>query len=136
MSLQNGIDSEVARRWLILCPERRNKDGKSEMPSEFELNYIRKDKAKLKVIRNRLSDISWWMRLLSQHIAQPANKEDGEVGKFFQARYRGHGQHWHGQRCCSVRAYSTEQSAPGSGATWRRIKFDRSVCEQARGSLQ
>ena len=28
------------------------------------------------------------MRLLSQHIAQRANKEDGEIGKFWQARYR------------------------------------------------
>ena len=28
------------------------------------------------------------MRLLSQNIAQRANKEDGEVGKFFQVRYR------------------------------------------------
>ena len=81
-------DSEVARRWLMLCPERRDKHGKPEEPSEFELNHIRKDKAKLKVIRSRLSDISWWMRLLSQHIAQRANKEDGEIGKFWQARYR------------------------------------------------
>ena len=28
------------------------------------------------------------MRLLSQNIAQRANKEDDEVGKFWQARYR------------------------------------------------
>ncbi len=81
-------DSEIARRWLMLCPERRDKHGKPEDPSEFELNHIRKDKAKLKVIRSRLSDISWWMRLLSQNIAQRANKEDGEIGKFWQARYR------------------------------------------------
>ena len=81
-------DSEVARRWLMLCPERRDKNGKPEEPSEFELNHISKDKAKLKVIRSRLSDISWWMRLLSQNIAQRANKEDLEVGKFWQARYR------------------------------------------------
>ncbi|MDA1230579.1 MAG: hypothetical protein O2856_07390 [Planctomycetota bacterium] len=81
-------DTEVARRWLMLCPERRDKDGKSEEPSEFELNSIRNDKSKVKNIRSRLSDISWWMRLLSQNIAQRANKEDGELGKFWQARYR------------------------------------------------
>ncbi len=81
-------DTEVARRWLMLCPERRDKNGKPEGPSEFELNHIRNDKAKVKVIRSRLSDISWWMRLLSQNIAQRANKEDGELGKFWQARYR------------------------------------------------
>ncbi|MDA1231613.1 MAG: hypothetical protein O2856_12640 [Planctomycetota bacterium] len=31
-------DSEIARRWLKLCPERRDKNGKPEEPSEFELN--------------------------------------------------------------------------------------------------
>jgi hypothetical protein len=36
----------------------------------------------------RLSDIYWWMRLLSQRIAQRANRDDQEVGKFWQARYR------------------------------------------------
>ena len=72
----------------MLCPERRDANGKPEVPSEFELNHIRNDKARLKIIRSRLSDISWWMRLLSQNIAQRANKEDGEVGKFWQARYR------------------------------------------------
>ena len=81
-------DSEVARRWLMLCPERRDEKGKPEVPSEFELNHICNDKARVKIIRSRLSDISWWMRLLSQNIAQRANKEDGERGKFWQARYR------------------------------------------------
>jgi hypothetical protein len=81
-------DEDVARRWLMLCPERRDEKRQPLEPSESELNHIRSDKAKLEVIRSRLSDISWWMRLLSQNIAQRANKEDGEVGKFFQARYR------------------------------------------------
>ncbi|MEI6541662.1 MAG: hypothetical protein WCO86_19385, partial [Planctomycetota bacterium] len=81
-------DAEVARRWLMLCPERRDSNGKPEDPSEFELNHVRNDKARLKIIRSRLSDLSWWMRLLSQNIAQRANKEDGELGKFWQARYR------------------------------------------------
>ena len=81
-------DSEVARRWLMLCPERRDSNGKPEEPSEFELSHIFKDQAKVKIIRSRLSGISWWMRLLSQNIAQRANKEDGEVGKFWKSRYR------------------------------------------------
>lgn len=81
-------DSEVARRWLMLCPLRRDKDRQPEVPNEFELNSIRNDKDKLATIRGRLSDISWWMRLLSQNIGQRANKEDREVGKFWQARFR------------------------------------------------
>jgi len=81
-------DSEVARRWLMLCPVRRDENRQPMEPTEFELNHIRNDKEKVVVLRNRLSDISWWMRLLSQNIAQRANKEDREVGKFWQARYR------------------------------------------------
>ena len=57
-------------------------------PTEFAINSIVNNKQKLATVRSRLSDISWWMRLLSQNIAQRANREDNEIGKFFQARYR------------------------------------------------
>ena len=57
-------------------------------PNEFELNMIRNDPVRLKEIRSRLSDISWWMRLLSQKIGKRANQDDKEVGKFWQAHYR------------------------------------------------
>jgi len=67
---------------------RKNAEGLAEEPNEMELNTIRNDPQKLATIRLRLSDIAWWMRLLCQHIAVRANHEDGEVGKFFQSRYR------------------------------------------------
>ncbi len=81
-------DVEVARRWLMLCPERRDEKRQPLEPTEFEINSIVNNKEKISTVRSRLSDISWWMRLLSQNIAQRANREDCEVGKFFQARYR------------------------------------------------
>lgn len=81
-------DSEVARRWLMLCPKRRDSDRRPEEPNEFELNAICNDPVKIKLLRSRMSDVSWWMRLLSQKIAQRANHEDQEIGKFWQARYR------------------------------------------------
>ncbi|XZE20630.1 transposase [Pirellulaceae bacterium SH449] len=81
-------DSEIARRWLMLCPKRKKPDGSADEPNELELDSIRSSPAKVKEIRLRLSDISWWIRLLSQKIAQRANKADGEVGKFWQARYK------------------------------------------------
>jgi REP element-mobilizing transposase RayT len=81
-------DAEVARRWLMLCPERRDEKRQPQEPTEFEINRIRLDKKRVAEIRRRLSDISWWMRLLSQNIGQRANREDKEVGKFWQARYR------------------------------------------------
>ena len=81
-------DTEVARRWLMLCPIRKSADGGAAEPTEPELNSIRLDEDKLKTIRNRLSDISWWMRLLCQRIAQKANAEEEISGKFWQSRYR------------------------------------------------
>jgi hypothetical protein len=81
-------DTEVARRWLRLCPLRKDDQGRAIEPSEFELNTIRNNPGRLAEVRSRLSDISWWMRLLSQNIAQRANRDDREVGKFWQARYR------------------------------------------------
>ena len=81
-------DTEVARRWLMLCPIRKTAEHLPEEPNEPELNSIRNDPQKLAAIRSRLSDIGWWMRLLCQQVATRANHEDQEVGKFWQARFR------------------------------------------------
>jgi hypothetical protein len=81
-------DAEVARRWLMLCPKRRTSDKQPAEPTPEELQSILKNPAALREIRTRLSDVSWWMRLLCQKIGRRANKEDDEFGKFWQARYR------------------------------------------------
>ncbi len=81
-------DTDVARRWLMLCPVERDENRQPKKPTEFELNRIRNNKEKLAEIRRRLSDMSWWMWLLSQSIAERANLDDEEVGKFWSARFR------------------------------------------------
>ena len=81
-------DAEVARRWLLICPVRKNSAGDPAEPNEFELNSIRNDPRKLEKIRLRLSDLGWWMRVLCQYIAVRANREDHELGKFWQSRFR------------------------------------------------
>lgn len=80
-------DREVARRWRLICPLRRKKDGSVVEPTESELNKICNDRKLLKEIRSRLSNISWWMRLVSQRIAIVANREDKMKGKFWEARF-------------------------------------------------
>ena len=81
-------DSEVARRWLMLCPHRRSPNSLAMPPTEAEIRSIASCPIKRAEIRKRLSDFSWWMRLLCQRVAQRANREEDETGRFFQDRYR------------------------------------------------
>jgi hypothetical protein len=81
-------DTEVARRWLLVCPLRKDRQGNPREPTETDLNRIRQNPRRLAVIRRRLSDFSWWMRLLSQPLAALANKEENQQGRFWQGRFR------------------------------------------------
>ena len=82
-------DEEVARKWWMLCPARKNHDGSPAEPTEFELNSIRNDKTGVKEKRVRLSSISWFMRFLSERVAKEANKQDQCSGRFWEGRFRG-----------------------------------------------
>lgn len=82
-------DTEVARRWLMICPERKDEDGNPMTPSNAEMDTIRNCPERLAEIRLRLSDVSWWMRLINQRVAQRANREDGKKGHFFEERFKG-----------------------------------------------
>lgn len=81
-------DTEVARRWLMICPHRKDKQGNPLEPTGAELDTIRNCPERLAEIRSRLADISWWMRLLCQRIATRCNQEDEARGRFFEERYR------------------------------------------------
>ena len=81
-------DTEVAKRWLYLCPKRKDASGNALEPNEKELDSIRTKPKEVEKIRLRLSDISWWMRLACQKIAQKANWEMKETGRFFNGRFK------------------------------------------------
>ena len=72
-------DEEVLERWGALFPravrglETATKALRRELVSEW---------------RERLSDLSWFMRCLNESIARRANKEDGCKGRFWEGRFR------------------------------------------------
>jgi len=78
-------DSEVARRWWNLFPNRRDENGSPTTPTTAELKQLTR---KVRTLRLRLSSISWLMRCLAEHVARRANQEDEITGRFFQGRFR------------------------------------------------
>jgi hypothetical protein len=85
--VQAWSDHEVALRWLKLFPGRRL-DEYLGQPTEVDIESLAGDTKRLKQIRRRLSDISWFMRSVSEPIARMANREDECTGRFWEGRFR------------------------------------------------
>ncbi len=85
--VQSWSDEEVAVRWLRLGPKKRSDDASSGEISQPETDMIANNEQRTAVIRSRLSDMSWWMRYFSEHIARLANSEDEVTGHFWEGRY-------------------------------------------------
>ena len=74
-------EEEVARRWLIAYPP------SSTALKESKVEAILEDPERLEVLRERLGDLSWYMKCLNHHIARRANLEDDCTGKFWESRF-------------------------------------------------
>lgn len=80
-------DGEVVDRWRELFKGHllvdRWKSG--ELMTEAELVVV---KELIESWRERLTDISWFMRCLNEGIARRANEEDGCKGRFWEGRFK------------------------------------------------
>ena len=85
---ENWSDEEAARRWLLVFPKRKTREGKPAAPSTGEIKALCRDAPGIDVIRQRLGNISWFMRSLNENIARRANREDGCKGRFWEGRFK------------------------------------------------
>ena len=74
-------DEEVARRWLLVFPPRR------EELLEASMQALLADPGRIQDLRERLGDLSWYMKCLNEPIARRANREDDCTGKFWESRF-------------------------------------------------
>jgi hypothetical protein len=68
-------DEEVAIRWLRVFPGKRLEEHLAE-PTDNDVLMLVNNATRLAQARQRLSDISWFMRALAEPIARLANRQD------------------------------------------------------------
>jgi REP element-mobilizing transposase RayT len=80
-------DEEVAIRWLRVFPGKRLDEHLAE-PTENDVQTLVNDSERLTQVRQRLADISWFMRALAEPIARLANRQDECSGRFWEGRFK------------------------------------------------
>ena len=87
MLSSSWTDDEVAKRWVQLFPVRVNACIDTESCRRKE-EVLTGNATRIAVLRQRLGDLSWFMRCLSEPLARRANEEDRCTGRFWEGRYR------------------------------------------------
>ena len=80
-------DLEVAERWVRVFPVRVDGDIDPEGCRRKAL-ALSGNVERVALLRNRLADLSWFMRCLSEPLARLANREDRCSGRFWEGRFR------------------------------------------------
>ena len=83
-AVETWSDDEVASRWMRLF-------SRQDVDDQMRSDALAGNADRIVVLRRRLSDLSWFMRCLSEPIARRANREDGCKGRFMSmdGRYAG-----------------------------------------------
>ncbi|MDP6535191.1 MAG: transposase [Gammaproteobacteria bacterium] len=80
-------DEEVIKRWTALFP--RNailiETLRKNLKTKTAKNQLNRQ---IKLWRERLMDISWFMRCLNESVARQANREDDCTGRFWEGRFK------------------------------------------------
>jgi REP element-mobilizing transposase RayT len=85
--VETWSDKQIALRWLQIFPGKRIDEHLGD-PTTNDVDSLARDEKRLKIVRERLSDISWFMRALSEPIARIANQDDECTGSFWEGRFK------------------------------------------------
>ena len=80
-------DKEVALRWLRIFPGQRIDEHLAD-PTTNAVDTLANDSKRIQVIRERLSNPSWFMKALCEPIARLANFQDKVTGHFWEGRFK------------------------------------------------
>lgn len=80
-------DAEVCRRWTTLFPGHRSLLETLANNADSQAARTRMSR-QVKQWRERLQDLSWFMRCLNEPIARRANREDECSGRFWEGRFK------------------------------------------------
>jgi REP element-mobilizing transposase RayT len=72
-------DDDVLARYKVVFPR---------SVAELDARPASVAKKRIALFRQRLFDLSWFMRCLNEHIARRANREDGCTGRFWEGRFK------------------------------------------------
>jgi hypothetical protein len=81
-------DREVVRRWLTITKLRRNGTDQVAEPTEARMAQELKNPARVRQLRRRLADISWFMGALCEGLSRRFNRESGSCGAFWEHRFK------------------------------------------------
>mgnify|MGYP001818314127 CR=1 FL=1 len=79
---------EVARRWLTITKLAKCLSDDLPEPDEQKVRELARDKKRIGKLRRRLSNVSWFMGVLSENVARRANAEEDCKGRFWETRFR------------------------------------------------
>lgn len=85
---QSWTDAEVAERWMQLYKGNLLVDRWLANPESLDNGQTKMVDKTIEQWRERLFDISWFMRGVNETIARMANEEDGCKGRFWEGRFK------------------------------------------------
>jgi hypothetical protein len=80
-------DDEVIERWLKISHLTKSRDGKLKSLNPVRISMEKAMPGRIKTLRERLSNPSFFMAALCEHVARRSNMEDVCRGRFWEDRF-------------------------------------------------